>query len=93
MYRQHPQEVALTSEALAFTATERDRLSRLAPGVALWRVANRSFEVRHLLSDIEWALIETDAAMVARAPTSQDQHPNEQPIWLEPDPPKDAGIA
>jgi len=71
VYRQHPQEVPLTTEALGFSVTERERITRLAPGVALWRVAGRSFEVRHLLSDMEWDLIETDAATATSAPTTQ----------------------
>jgi type IV secretory pathway VirB4 component len=66
VYRQHPQEVPLTAEALGLSSTARERIARLPPGVALWCVGGRCFEVRHLLSDREWELIDTDIAMGTR---------------------------
>jgi hypothetical protein len=66
VYRQHAQEVPDTADALGLSTTARDRIARLPAGVALWVVGGRCFEVRHLLSDREWQLIDTDAAMGAR---------------------------
>ncbi|WP_249011862.1 hypothetical protein [Conexibacter sp. DBS9H8] len=68
IYRQHAQELPLSTEALGLSETERDLIGSLEQGVALWRVGGRSFEVRHLLSDLEWELIDTDQAMGSRAP-------------------------
>ena len=70
IYRQHAQEVPDTAEALGLSTTARERIARLPPGVALWCVGGRCFEVRHLLSDREWALIDTDQAMGARRQTT-----------------------
>ena len=66
VYRQHAQEVPDTADALGLSSTARDRIARLPAGVALWVVGGRCFEVRHLLSDREWQLIDTDTAMGAR---------------------------
>jgi len=66
VYRQHAQEVADTADALGLSTTARDRIARLPAGVALWVVGGRCFEVRHLLSDREWQLIDTDSAMGTR---------------------------
>jgi type IV secretory pathway VirB4 component len=66
VYRQHAQEIALTTDALGLSDTERALISSLDQGVALWRAGGRSFEVRHLLSDLEWDLIDTDQAMGPR---------------------------
>ena len=66
VYRQHAQEVPDTADALGLSTTARDRIARLPAGVALWCVGGRCFEVRHLLSDLEWQLIDTDAAMGRR---------------------------
>jgi hypothetical protein len=66
VYRQHAQEVPDTANALGLSSTARDRIARLPAGVALWVVGGRCFEVRHLLSDREWQLIDTDGAMGAR---------------------------
>jgi hypothetical protein len=84
VYRQHAQEVPDTADALGLSRTARDRIARLPAGVALWSVGGRCFEVRHLLSDREWELIDTDAAMgqrrSARDPASQ---PATDPITEE----------
>ena len=66
VYRQHAQEVPDTADALGLSSTARDRIARLPAGGALWVVGGRCFEVRHLLSDREWQLIDTDTAMGAR---------------------------
>jgi type IV secretory pathway VirB4 component len=67
IYRQHAQELPLTTDALGLSETERKLIATLEQGVALWRVGGRSFEVRHVLSDMEWDLIDTDQAMGRRA--------------------------
>ena len=66
VYRQHAQEIPLTTDALGLSETERDLIGSLEQGVALWRAGGRSFEIRHLLSDLEWELIDTDQAMGPR---------------------------
>jgi len=66
VYRQHAQEVTDTTDALGLSSTARDRIARLPAGVALWCVGGRVFQVRHVLSDLEWRLIDTDAAMGTR---------------------------
>lgn len=66
VYRQHAQEIPLTTDALGLSETERQLIGSLDQGVALWRAGGRSFEVRHLLSDLEWDLIDTDQAMGPR---------------------------
>ena len=66
VYRQHAQEIPLTTDALGLSQTERQLIGSLDQGVALWRAGGRSFEVRHLLSDLEWDLIDTDQAMGSR---------------------------
>ena len=66
VYRQHAQEVADTADALGLSTTARERIARLPAGVAIWVVGGRCFEVRHLLSDREWQLVNTDGAMGAR---------------------------
>jgi type IV secretory pathway VirB4 component len=63
VYRQHAQEIPLTADTLGLSQTERDLIGTLEQGVALWRAGGRSFEIRHLLSDLEWELIDTDQAM------------------------------
>jgi hypothetical protein len=72
VYRQHAQEVPDTADALGLSSTARERIARLPAGIALWCVGGRCFEVRHLLSDREWELIDTDQAMGKRRPTPHD---------------------
>ncbi len=38
-------------------------MQRLVPGQALWRVGGRSTVVEHIVTDTEWPLIDTNAAM------------------------------
>jgi hypothetical protein len=64
VYRQHPAEVATTSDLLGLSSTEAEIIGGLGDGQALWRVAGRSFLVQHVLSEIEWQLVQTDAAML-----------------------------
>ena len=67
VYRQVPDNVARTQELLGLTAVEAELLPELDDGVALWKVANRSFLVQHQLSPIEIPLVDTDRRMLDRS--------------------------
>jgi type IV secretory pathway VirB4 component len=73
VYRQHAQEIPLTTDALGLSETERQLIGSLDQGVALWRAGGRSFEIRHLLSHLEWELIDTDQAMGPRRDTRSEK--------------------
>ena len=79
VYRQHAQEIPLTTDALGLSETERALIGSLDQGVALWRAGGRSFEVRHLLSDLEWDLIDTDQAMGPRRDQPRNRSPCREP--------------
>jgi hypothetical protein len=67
VYRQAERDLQLTGEVLGLSDEElRIVGERLAQGEALWRVEGRSFRVRHLISSVEWPLIQTDRAMGTR---------------------------
>ncbi|MFI5010416.1 MAG: hypothetical protein ACHQDY_09105 [Solirubrobacterales bacterium] len=66
VYRQHPDEAHPTSSSLGLTATEAQRIVHYPQGVALWKIAGRSYEVRHVRSARERTLTATDAAMANR---------------------------
>jgi hypothetical protein len=68
VYAQSPGELAAASELLSLSATETELLPQLRRGVGLWKVGQRSFLVQHQLSSLERAIVDTDAAMVGRAP-------------------------
>ena len=70
VYRQAPDNVALTRELLGLTSVEAELLPELADGVALWKVGPRSFLVQHRFSEIESAIIDTDGRMVDRGARS-----------------------
>jgi hypothetical protein len=60
-------------QLLGLSSTEGELIKTLHQGEALWRVANRSFLVYHVLSDIEQRLVDTDSAMLELDP---DHEPN-----------------
>ena len=64
IYGQSPDETARARELLGLTDVETEVLPELGRGVALWRVANRSFLIEHQLGDHERQLVDTDARMV-----------------------------
>jgi hypothetical protein len=68
VYRQHPEEVPRTTSALGLSTTAAARISHYPQGVALWRIAGRSYEVRHIRSQRERTLTATDQAMANREP-------------------------
>lgn len=62
-YGQGPAEAGLAAAALGLGDREAALLTRLPRGVALWRVAGRSYLVEHRLSPGERALVDTDARL------------------------------
>jgi hypothetical protein len=67
VYAQSPGEIEAASELLSLSDTESDLLPQLRRGIALWKVGQRSFLVQHRLSALEPYIVDTDAAMTARA--------------------------
>ena len=63
IYNQSPGEMADTRRLLGLTQTEMELVPQLRRGVALWKVADRSFLVEHRLSSVEAELANTDGAM------------------------------
>ncbi|HLH28111.1 MAG TPA: hypothetical protein VKW77_04300, partial [Acidimicrobiales bacterium] len=63
VYGQAPGEAASTATLLGLSDTEERLVSRLGRAVALWKVGDRSFLVRHVLSPAEHELIDTDDRM------------------------------
>jgi len=63
VFGQSASEAESSRQLLRLTDTERDLVGRLPRGVALWKVADRSFVVEHRVGPIEAGLVDTDAAM------------------------------
>ena len=63
VFAQAPSEAEASRHLLRLTVTERDLVTQLPRGVALWKVADRSFLVEHRVGRMEAALVDTDAAM------------------------------
>ena len=63
VYRQESDQLTATATTLGLTRTERDLLPALPRGTGLWKVAGRSYVVRHRLHVDELDLFDTDAAM------------------------------
>lgn len=74
VYGQAPGEVAEARRLLGLSATEAELVPHLGRGVALWRVGERSFVVRHLLAPAEADLVGTDRSMASAASTSPPGH-------------------
>lgn len=66
IYGQSPGDVEAGRKLLGLTDTEAEMLPQLAKGVALWKVAGRSFLVHHQVADDEVALVDTDGRMLRR---------------------------
>lgn len=64
VYGQSQAEVEATKDLLGLTDTEATLLPQLDRGVALWKVAQRSFLVHHWLGSFERDIVDTDARMV-----------------------------
>ena len=67
MYGQSTDQLDWTRDTLRLTGTETELLPNLDRGVALWKVGQRSFIVRHRRSRAEEPLTNTDARMTVRA--------------------------
>ncbi|MDA8073100.1 MAG: ATP-binding protein [Actinomycetota bacterium] len=65
VYGQAPGEVTQARRMLGLSSTEAELVPHLGRGVALWRVGDRSFLVRHVVGPAEAALVWTDKAMAA----------------------------
>ena len=78
IYNQSPGEVGDARRLLGLTGTEAELIPQLRRGVALWKVANRSFLVEHRMSSVEAELIDTDSAMTT-TPTIEAPPPEELP--------------
>ncbi|MFZ0667980.1 MAG: hypothetical protein WAM97_19700 [Acidimicrobiales bacterium] len=63
IYAQSPGEIAQAGELLGLNETERELIPHLGRGVALWKIANRSFLVQHLLGSTERSMVDTDGAL------------------------------
>jgi hypothetical protein len=71
-----PAEIAMTVALFGLSSTEAEAIGALGIGEALWLVGGRSFLVRHVISEIEWELVVTDAAMLdpARSALAAQAH-------------------
>jgi type IV secretory pathway VirB4 component len=63
IHRQTESEAPVAAQLLGLTETETALLPGLGRGEAIWKVGQRSFFVRHLISSAEAQLVNTDAAM------------------------------
>ena len=71
--------MAITTDLLGLSSTEAQVIAGLGSGQALWRVAGRSFLVQHVLSDLEWGLVDTDAAMLEPDREALDRQAQRRP--------------
>ena len=63
IYQQESSEAPRTAQVLGLSAAERGELPDLQRGEGLWRVGQRAFVVRRLVTDGELQLFNTDARM------------------------------
>ena len=63
IYAQSPGEVERAGALLGLNDTESELVPQLGRGIALWKVAGRSFLVQHMLGRAEHALVDTDGAL------------------------------
>jgi hypothetical protein len=77
IYAQDKAELETAERLLGLTDTERDELPNLGRGLALWIVGDRSFLVRHVLSEHELAIVDTDARMRAALTDDIDPDPED----------------
>ncbi len=60
VYQQASNEFPALRELLQLTDREVAAISGLSPGVALWKVGQRSFLVEHLVSEAERWIVDTE---------------------------------
>ena len=65
IYQQESSEAPHTAQVLGLSAAELGELPELARGEGLWRVGQRAFVVRHLVTDGELQLFDTNFRMLA----------------------------
>jgi hypothetical protein len=63
IYQQESSEAPHTAQVLGLTSAELGELPELARGEGLWRVGQRAFVVRHLVTDGELQLFDTNSRM------------------------------
>jgi hypothetical protein len=74
LYHLKAADIPLATELFGLSTTEDDVVVRLGKGEALWLVGGRSFRVEHVISEIEWRLVQTDRAMLdASEATARDR--------------------
>ena len=64
IYQQESSEAPHTAQVLGLSVTERGELPDLARGEGLWRVGQRAFVVRHLVTPGELELFDTSSRML-----------------------------
>ncbi|TAM92799.1 MAG: ATP-binding protein [Jatrophihabitans sp.] len=67
IYAQESGEADKTAAALGLSSTEAKELPTLVQGEGLWRIRDRAFIVRHLCTEGELALFDTNARMYGEA--------------------------
>ena len=72
VYAQERGEALRTASAIGLNQTEANVLPELRRGEGLWRVGERAFVVRHVLTPAELELFDTNARMVDRSPGSKE---------------------
>ncbi len=65
IYRQEPDQLGSTADALGLTGTEQKLIPGLGVGQGLWRIKDRSFIVQHQLHPDELAVFDTTGRMTA----------------------------
>jgi hypothetical protein len=65
LFRQSVDQLTDAQSLLGLTSTEAQLLSRLCRGRALWKVADHTAVVQHLIARREWPFCDTDQRMVA----------------------------
>lgn len=74
IYGQSPLEVQSAQALLGLNSKEAELLSRLGRGIALWKIGDRSFLVKHVLAEGERHFVNTDAAMRGTASLVENQY-------------------
>jgi hypothetical protein len=72
IYQQETSEAPHTAQVLGLSVTERGELPDLARGEGLWRVGQRAFVVRHLVSPGELRLFDTSSRMLGQVRSSDE---------------------
>jgi type IV secretory pathway VirB4 component len=67
IYRQEPDQLGSTADALGLTGTEQKLIPGLGVGQGLWRIKDRSFIVQHQLHPGELAVFDTTGRMTGKS--------------------------